>query len=188
VPSTVARRPLPALISLLALLLLTAVVWWRVLHRSSTDSAHARCPIPTSSATPTPTATLPAPAKVTVQVLNSTKRNGLGARVSSALSDAGFNVPSQAKNDNPKTHIAGVAEIRYGPSGASGARLLRYYFPGATLVPTTSKSATVVVSLGQRYAKISTSQAVAAQLRAGRIALAISSPTPGSSPSPSATC
>ena len=184
--SPTTRRPLPALVFLVALTLLAALVWWRVLDRDSGHaSAEPSCTPSTSGSAPKQ---LPEQRAVVVQVLNSTKRNGLGARVSSALSDAGFNVPSQAKNDNPKTHIAGVAEIRYGPSGASGARLLRYYFPGATLVPTTSKSATVVVSLGQRYAKISTSQAVAAQLRAGRIALAISSPTPGSSPSPSATC
>src|SRR3982750_2962517 len=32
--STLLRRPLPALIALFALLLLTALVWWRVLHRA----------------------------------------------------------------------------------------------------------------------------------------------------------
>ena len=40
--TSTARRPLPALAFLLALSLLTALVWWRVLHRS--DSAKAAAP------------------------------------------------------------------------------------------------------------------------------------------------
>jgi membrane protein implicated in regulation of membrane protease activity len=33
-----ARRPIPALIFLLLLALLTAIVWWRVLHRAEQTS------------------------------------------------------------------------------------------------------------------------------------------------------
>jgi len=50
------RRPIPALICLLALTLLTALVWWRVINR---DSAHDT---KSSSCTPGPVAnTLPSP-------------------------------------------------------------------------------------------------------------------------------
>ncbi|HLY33447.1 MAG TPA: hypothetical protein VKQ07_02840, partial [Jatrophihabitantaceae bacterium] len=62
------RRPLPALICLAALTLLTALVWWRVLHR---DSGSAK-----AAPTCTPTATaqiLPKPSAVTLSVLNSTQ-------------------------------------------------------------------------------------------------------------------
>ena len=68
--SSLVRRPLPALIALFALLLLTALVWWRVLHRADSTAALPNCPTPTPTAPPTQT--LPAPPTVTVQVLNGT--------------------------------------------------------------------------------------------------------------------
>ena len=37
------RRPLPALIALLALTLLTALVWWRVLHRGGSSHPEFLC-------------------------------------------------------------------------------------------------------------------------------------------------
>ena len=87
------RRPLPALIALFALLLLTALVWWRVMNRDShKDAAQPTCPTPT----PTESAdTLPAPAAVTVQVLNGTfktkkPRSGIAGKVSTALEKDGF--------------------------------------------------------------------------------------------------
>lgn len=186
-PSTVTRRPLPALVALVGLLLLTAIVWWRVLHRgSSADGAAKPCPTPTVTAT----ATLPPPAQVTVDVLNSTKRNGIATRARTLLASAGFNTPHAAGNDNPKVHVTGIAEIRYGPAGRSGAQLLSYYLPGAKLVPTSSRTATVVVSLGQRYKGVASQRTVTTELQTHKIALATTSPTPHStaSPSPTASC
>jgi hypothetical protein len=173
---------LPALIALLALLLLTALVWWRVMHRD--DSHH-------TSATPCPTHTaadtLPAPARITVTVLNATKRNGIGATTRTALASDGFNVPKPAANDNPKIKVPGVAEIRYGPTGRKGATLLRYYFPGARMVPTTSKTATVVVSLGNKYIRVAALSTVEAALKKANVEVeTATSSTTG--PSPSATC
>ena len=186
-PSTVARRPLPALVSLLALLLLTGLVWWRVLHRSSSaDGATKPCPTPTVTAT----ATLPPPPKVTVEVLNSTNRTGIATRARTALVNAGFSSPKPAGNDSPKVHVAGVAQIRYGPAAKAGAQLLSYYLPGATLVPTTSKTTAIVVSLGAKYRSVATPSAVAAALRLHKVALSSGapSPQPTGSPSGSATC
>ena len=46
--TSTSRRPLPALAFLLALSLLTALVWWRVIHRS--DSAKAATQFQTDTA------------------------------------------------------------------------------------------------------------------------------------------
>ena len=113
------RRPLPALVLLIALTLLTALVWWRVLHR---DNGHAaaggKCPTPASSA-----AVLPRPATVDVSVLNSTTRTGLARTTATTLTKLGFKVAGYG-NDNPKVHVAGVAEIRFGPDQKKDATLL----------------------------------------------------------------
>jgi LytR cell envelope-related transcriptional attenuator len=179
--STLTRRPLPALIALLALLLLTSLVWWRVMHRDTGKTTAAPCPTHAAAET------LPAPARITVTVLNATKRNGIGARTRTALVDDGFNVPRAAANDSPKAKVPGVAEIRYGPAGKKGATLLRYYFPGARLVPTTSKTAAVVVSLGNRFVRMAAAATVQAALKRDNIEVetAVSTST---GPSPSASC
>lgn len=166
------RRPLPALIALLALLLLTALVWWRVLNRDSGTEATGNCPTASSNAA----ATLPAPDQIKIRVLNATDRNGIAANARDTLIGDGFESPQEADNDKPKVKIHGVAEIRYGPDGHSGAKLLRYYFPHAKLVRTDSKSATVVVSLGEKYRGVASPSAVAAELRRQNIALDTSSP------------
>jgi hypothetical protein len=178
--TTPTRRPLPALIALAALLLLTALVWWRVLHRSDANGGATSCPTHAP-----PAATLPAAGNVTVTVLNATKRNGIASRARNRLVADGFNVPQAAANDRHGVHVRGVAEIRYGPKGKAGARLLRYYFPGAKLVLRQTKTATVVVSLGDKYRGVASASAVAAALKRDQIEL--STATPGA-PSPSATC
>ena len=173
------RRPVPALIALVALLLLTALVWWRVLHRGGNSSTGSDCP------TQAPHKQLPAPGLVTVQVLNATRRNGIASHARTTLVNDGFNVPNAASNDKPKAHIPGVAEIRFGPSGRQGAQLLHYYFPDARMVPTQSKYAVVVVSLGAKYQRVTSRSAVEAALQRQRIDLASAAPA---SPSSSATC
>jgi hypothetical protein len=179
--STPIRRPLPALFALLALLLLTSLVWWRVLHRGGDSDAAASCP--TQAA---PAATLPAPALITVEVLNATKRNGIGARARTALVSDGFNIPKPAANDRPKVKVPGIAEIRFGPTGRDGATLLHYYLPGARMVPTKSKTATVVVSLGAKYRTIASRSSVEAALARKRVELNSATPgTPSESGSPS---
>ncbi len=180
--STLTRRPLPALVALLALLLLTALVWWRVLHRDTGGgSGAASCPTATAAS-----ATLPAPARITVSVLNATKRTGIAARARTTLVADGFNVPRAAANDSPKAKVPGVAEIRYGPKAKTAATMLRYYFPGARMVATQGTTSTVVVSLGAKYRSVATPTTVQAALRRADIALdAPASDSAGASPSPS---
>src|SRR3954454_18344971 len=90
VASHLTRRPLPALVALIALLLFTGLVWWRGMHRG--DSKPPACPTPTTSSS-SPAAALPAPAEVTVQLLNSTTRAGIAAKARTTLVAAGFNSP-----------------------------------------------------------------------------------------------
>jgi hypothetical protein len=184
VPSTLTRRPLPALVSLLALLLLTALVWWRVLHRDDSGSGSSGCPTPTPSTSSAPAAAaLPAPGAVTVQVLNSTNRTGIAGKARSALVEAGFKSPAQATNDKAGVHVKGVAEIRYGPAEAKAARLLSFYLPGAKLVANNSAAKTVVVSLGQKYKAVAPPATVATQLAKQHLTTESPRPTPASSPS-----
>lgn len=173
--STSVRRPLPAVIALAALLLLTAIVWWRVLNRDSGSEASPSCTTETPA-----TASLPAPSLVTVQLLNSTDRRGIADKARATLVNDGFNSPDPAANDKPKVKIPGVAQIRYGSKGRGGAKLLRYYFPKAKLVHTKSKTATVIVSLGARYQGVTSSSAVTAALRDKNIELRTAAPGPSS--------
>jgi hypothetical protein len=153
------RRPLPALVFIGALSLLTALVWFRVLHRNdetSSGAAGPSCPATSPAATPTPTV-LPIPRNVTVQVLNSTNRDGIAGRASRALARQGFKV-DKAQDDTTAYGghglIKGVAEIRYPVNGLASATLLTFYFPHATLSATDSASPTIIVSLGAKFTKV----------------------------------
>jgi hypothetical protein len=179
--STVKRRPLPALVALLALLLLTSLVWWRVLNRSG-GSTHTAKPCPVV----TPSVRLPAPESLTVAVLNGTTKTGIAGRARTTLIADGFNVPRLASNV-PKKRVNKIklpAEIQYGPAARQGALLLRYYFPGASMVATKSKSKTITVSLGTKYRAVASARAVTAALARDKTVAG----TPSATPSPVITC
>lgn len=181
------RRPLPALVFLVALTLLTALVWWRVLNRDDSQAAGGpSCPS-TAATGATASRELPHPAQVHVTVLNSTNRNGLAHSVTKALGKDGFTIDKTDNDTGPV--IKGVGEIRYLPRAHSEAILLSYYVPGAKLVRVTSTSATtpaLVVSLGKAYKKLATPKAVRAQLRADNRSLAPTT-TPATTPATTAT-
>lgn len=152
-----ARRPLPALVFLLALLLLSGLVWWRVVHR--VDSAHPTQAVsPTCTTRTTKPVALPSPKSVQVTVLNSTGKANLATTVSGQLRAKGFRI---ARVGNDPKAVAGVAEIRYGPKAVAAARLTQIYLPGSTLVPNSGTSAGVVVSLGGKYTSLATDAQVA---------------------------
>lgn len=143
-----ARRPLPALAFLLALSLLTALVWWRVIHRADGGHHEAKQTCPTPSAT-----VVPASSAVTVHVLNSTDRNNLARNVASTLGHDGFKVADVGNDPNL---VTGVAEIRYGTKGGAAAKLLTFYLPGATLVARQSSDSDVEISLGAKFKSVAT--------------------------------
>lgn len=175
------RRPLPALVSLLALALLTSLVWWRVLHRG-TDHSAASTPCPPAATA----SSLPRPGTVTVSVLNSTQRAGIAKSTADALTQRGFTV-SGFGNDTGHVVIPGTAEIRFAHGSDSAAKLLSFYFPGATLVPETAPTPALVVSLGAKFTAVAAQPAVDAAIAAAHL-----TQTPATraaaSPGPSPSC
>lgn len=167
------RRPLPALISLVALLLLTGIVWWRVASRDdSADSAASSCP---SASASSQAEQLPRPATITVQVLNSTTKAGLAGKVRLRMQELGFGVTAAG---NAKPLVPGTASIRFGPTGRKAATLVRYYFPGAAMTATTSKTAIVQVVVGKTYRTVATQAQVDAAVRGDKLTVATSTPPP----------
>lgn len=159
-PTATRRRPLPALAFLLALTVLTGIVWWRVLHRPDTSTTSTSGT--TGSTAPvrcTPGATavrLPTPASVTVDVLNGAGRDQLATKVTGQLKSRGFTVGTPGTTGA----LGGVAEIRYGTAGRAGATLLSYYLTGAKLVPASRRDAKIEVVLGSGFRALAAPQTV----------------------------
>jgi hypothetical protein len=154
------RRPLPALAFLLALTVLTGIVWWRVLHRPDNTTTASQTPGSTAPVRCTPGARavrLPTPASVTVDVLNGSGRDLLAAKVTGQLKSRGFTVGTP--NTSP-VQLTGVGEIRYGTAGRAGATLLRYYLTGAKLVPASRKDAKIDLVLGSGFRALAAPTAV----------------------------
>jgi hypothetical protein len=178
------RRPLPAMILLAGLTLLTALVWWRVLSRDGgSASAKTHCPSPSASGSQ-----LPRPASVSVSVLNSTNRSGIAAFAAKRLTQLGFKVAGYG-NDDPRVHVAGSAEIRYGPEEKDGAALLLYYFPGAKMVALKADPAgKIVVSLGTKFRTVPGTLPVKKALSAAHVSLAPATHAVTTSPSGTVSC
>lgn len=114
-------------------------------------------------ATVIPAQELPAAGEVVVNVYNGTKKQGLAAKTADVLRTVGFTVKKVA-NAPDGTPVTGVAELRYGPKGESGARLLAYYLPGARLVPIDRTGKRVDVVLGKQFDNVADEAEVAAAL------------------------
>src|ERR1022692_1258885 len=124
------RRPVPALAFLLALLVLTAIVWWRVLHRDQSDSGSsgngltAGTLVQSCNSSGSPKFVLPRPASVTIKVINGSTKDGLAATVLTDLKARGFKTTgTDTVTDTAQltTLSTEVAEIRYGTSGKANA-------------------------------------------------------------------
>jgi hypothetical protein len=187
--STVTRRPLPAVVALLALLILTAIVWWRVLNRGNgapAASGPGPCSSTSARAHPSPSpspsrAALPDPQSVTVWVLNSTFRAGIAGKAQAALVRDGFRSSRPAGNDLAhQNKIKSVAQIRFGRGERAAARLVRYYLPGARLVKTHHKRPVVTISLGRHYRRVATPAQVRSAMQADAV-------QPSSAPATSST-
>jgi len=176
-PSNTVRRPVPALIALLALTLLAALVWWRVINRDpGSHGSHSgtKSTSQHQSTAPASGNTLPAPTSVTVRVINATGRTGLAAKTCRALAHDAF---TTAGVNDEKAH-AGV-QIRYGAGQLGAAKLLQYYFPGATLVPKgPADPEPVVVSVGGQFHKVATQTSVRAAQQADNVTAAKATGTP----------
>jgi hypothetical protein len=148
--ASTARRPLPAVAFLLVLSVLTAIVWWRVLHRPDSSGATGT-PAPTkpiTCASGSKAVVLPQPDAVTVVVLNGAGRDQLASQVSAQLKARGFTtgVPGDAP-----APLTGVGQIQFGRAGKAGATLLSFYVPGAKLVAANRADAGLTLVLGSGY-------------------------------------
>jgi uncharacterized membrane protein (DUF485 family) len=94
------------------------------------------------------------PREVTINVYNSTNRDGLAASVAKLLQRQGFKVATIG-NDPLSVSIQGVAEIRSGQAGAAGASLVATRLPGAKVVSDGRTDATVDVVLGYKFKVLS---------------------------------
>lgn len=92
-----------------------------------------------------------APANTTVNVYNATSRPGLAARTASDLRGRGYLIGVVANDPLDRT-VAGPAEVRFGPAGASRAQLL---IPlggkGTTQVTDKRKSSVVDLVIGAKF-------------------------------------
>jgi len=151
------RRPVPAIVCLIALTLLTALVWWRVLNRDEGSGAAAGC-------TPADRNVLPRPDTIDLIVLNSTGKPGLAKGAAAALRKQGFTVTSVG-NDTGHKAIQNIGEIRFSPDQQAAATLLGYFFPGATSLPlTAAKPDRLIISLGKTFKTLRSLASVQAAL------------------------
>lgn len=94
------------------------------------------------------------PRNVTLNVYNTTPREGLAASVANKLRSQGFRVEAIG-NDPMGSWILGVAQIRHGRAGTGGALLAIRWLPGAEIMQDARTDASVDVVLGKKYRSVS---------------------------------
>ncbi|UQX86706.1 LytR C-terminal domain-containing protein [Jatrophihabitans telluris] len=143
---------------LIALTVLTAIVWWRVLHRADSTTTTTASKTTQSCTSTGAKITLPAPGSVALNILNGADKTGLAATVQSQLSARGFN---QVQTGNAKSTVSSVGEIHYATATRGAAVLLSYYFPGAKLVKVAGRTSTAVdVILGKKFSSLAPASSV----------------------------
>jgi hypothetical protein len=158
------RRPLPAIVLLLVLAVVSVVVWTNVLRHTENSTAQSVCP-----ASPTTPAKLPAltplpytaldgvqpvpPGEVRVHTLNASTQRGLAVRVSLELAQYGVAQAAPPGNDPryPTGDMRCFGQIRFGPNGSAAARTLSLLVPCAQLVRDNRQDTTVDLALGSYF-------------------------------------
>lgn len=166
------RRPWPAAIILLSLLVAATTVWVSVINRDTNPNAVASCPAsgtPSSAATqqtPLPYTALhavtPAPPQdVSIRVLNAGGQRSLASQVALTAQLFGFTLAAPAANDPlfPQGNLPCVGEIVFGPNGVAAARTLSLVAPCTQLVRDDRQTSTVDLVLGQHFASLSADNA-----------------------------
>ncbi len=179
------RRPLPALILLAVLVVLSGFVWTRVFESTETVEMATRCNLP-SAETPAPANATPKPPEppaqtavgkmlprealddvvpvppqnVPVRVLNANGQVNQATLISKELSNLGFGQGGKPANDPVYTNLNMHchAQIRFGGAGVSAARTLSLIAPCAQLVRDDRTDASVDLALGSEFSGIKTTQ------------------------------
>ncbi len=172
------RRPIPAIIVLAILIVLSGFLWTRVFETSDDIEAATRCNQPASQpvadqasqnggepqseqlplGTMQPrtalddTSPIP-PQDVPVRVFNANGERMQAALVGQELGNLGFASGGEAGNDPIYTEydLNCHGQIRYGGAGVSAARTLSLMVPCAQLVRDDREDATVDLALGTRF-------------------------------------
>lgn len=140
------RRQRRSTVVVIVVLLALAAAFY---YASSYFSETAPKPVPCTTVPPKVTLT---PADVSLNVYNATKRSGLASATAKAATKRGFKVKKVA-NDPKGASIKQSAQIRYGPSGAASAKVVRARVPGSVLVKDKRKNDSVDLVLGNRWKK-----------------------------------
>ena len=142
------RRPLPPIIFLLVLAVAALAVWWNVLQKNADREADqaAAC---TSASQAAPSLD---PTTVHLRVLNGSDQQGVAGQVAGALQQLGL-VVDEIGNDASGRQVTGVGEVRHGrdADGASAARYVALYLPGATDYTDTRATAQVDLVIGPDF-------------------------------------
>lgn len=176
------RRPLPALILLAVLVVLSGFVWTRVFESTESVEMATRCNVPgaepgSSEARPgkppTETAvgtmlsrsaldeTTPVPPQdVSVRVVNANGKVNQATLVSEELTNLGFGQGGSPSNDSVYTemNLKCHAQIRYGEAGAGAARTLSLIAPCAQLVRDQRSDASIDLALGSEFDGVKATQ------------------------------
>ena len=178
------RNFLPGILLLVALAVVTMVVWVIALSRPADVHEAAICnppPAPADPGAPGPQLgeqvsradmTSVAPAKLAdakVKVLNASGQGGQAAEVAGELRDLGFAEPTAANDPvYANTRMECQGQIRFGPSGRAAAAAVWLVAPCTELFQDQRTDATVDLAIGTQFTQLSHSDdidAVLASLR-----------------------
>jgi len=141
------RRRALITLGIVALMLFFAF-WYAYSYYQASDERRA---------TPRPTCTAAAgpvlPADVTVNVYNATDRAGLAAKTATDVRKRGFRVSTVA-NDPLQRKVTIAAEVRLGPTGAKGSKLVLGLVKGSKAVKDSRTDSSVDLVLGDKYTKL----------------------------------
>lgn len=103
---------------------------------------------------------LPAPSEITLNVYNTTWKEGLAADVAGDLKDRGFKVKSTGNDPEMSYLEKEVGIVRFGPEGERAAKRLAQQVDGVQLQKDDRKSAAVDLVLGNRWKDLKAESAV----------------------------
>lgn len=141
------RRTL-AILTFCGLLMVLAVVVAAVVMSQGGKKAVA-CPNGTVSVAP------PAQSLFVLNVYNAGGASGAAGDAATALHSRSFDTGTIG-NDPLKKKLTDVGEIRFGPDGASNAKLAAALIPGVRLVDDGRDGSSVDVAVGKSFPKLST--------------------------------
>ncbi|GGM54969.1 hypothetical protein GCM10012275_27570 [Longimycelium tulufanense] len=168
------RRPVPAMVLLAVLGVLSVFVWTKVFSSAADIEEATRCNPPKTPPSAAADGQQPVvlgqqlgrdaldrtdpvpPGRVLVRVLNANGQRNQATLVAEELYSAGLNKAGDPANDPiyPDFDLHCHAQIRFGPAGAGPARTLSLLVPCAELVRDDRQDATVDLALGERFTDI----------------------------------